>query len=77
MQMTRPVLMLCALLLPGCLGISRDQAIPDERIPHQASRDFDAYIWVRRPDGVLVEQWVEFRKGHWIAAPQVVEPAGR
>jgi hypothetical protein len=42
-------------------------------VPHQVSRETQVTVWVRAPDGSMVQQQVRLLKGWWIAGPPVVE----
>lgn len=65
-----------ALLLPlsGCSLLPQERLLPDETIPHRISEETDVQVWVRRPDGSLVEEWVRIDPGWWVASPQLVDP---
>lgn len=77
MKLSRPLtalaVMLCALPLPGCLGLAQERILPDPRIPHQVAERTEATVWCRRPDGSLVKQVVRLEEGWWIASPAVVQ----
>ena len=60
-----------AMLLQACATTVR--IIPDNRIPHQLSRQVNAMIWVKDSSGKFVETPATIGEGWWIAAPELVK----
>ena len=70
-RLTALVLLASALVSPGCSR--RQTVLPDEAVPHRLSQPAHLTVWVRRADGLLVEQSVSVPAGWWVASPRVVE----
>ena len=71
--LTASGLLVSALLLPGCLFLPQERALPNPAIPHQIAESSTLTIWVRRPDNSLVKETVRVDPGWFVASPQVVE----
>lgn len=71
---TAPALIVSVLLLPGCLLLPQERALPNPAIPHQIAETSTLTIWVRRPDHSLVKETIRVDPGWYIASPQVVDP---
>lgn len=73
-RMTWSVLVASGILLIVSVGCGASRlVIPDPTIPHQLSRDADAYIWVRTSEGKMSENKVKFRTGDWCASQTLIE----
>lgn len=71
MRTIMSALLASAMLLT--VACAHSQAIPDPTVPHQVARETAVTVWVRQPDGKMVEQTVRLLKGWWIAGPPVVD----
>ncbi len=72
--LTAPALLASVLLLPGCLFLPQERALPNPAIPHQIAETSTLMIWIRRTDGSLVKEPVRVDPGWYVASPQIVEP---
>lgn len=71
---TALALLASVLLLPGCLFLPQERALPNPAIPHRVAETSTLTIWVRRPDNSLVKERIRVDPGWFIASPQIVEP---
>ena len=71
---TALALIASVMLLPGCLFLPQERALPNPAIPHRIAETCTLPIWVRRPDHSLVKETVRVDPGWFVASPQVVEP---
>ncbi len=74
MLKTKLALAASTMLFSGCLFLPQERALPDPSIPHKISRETTVNIWVRRPDGLLVEETVRADPGWYLVSPQVADP---
>lgn len=73
MRKTTRLLLLSAMLCSGGCLLPRQHVLPDQSVPHRLAKPETVWIWVRRPDGDLVQEKVRVEAGWWVAAPSVVE----
>lgn len=68
MRKTALALLAFGMLSLGCVHRT---VLPDPSIPHRLAREAKVQVYVRAPDGTLIEQKVRILPGWYVVSPEV------